>query len=290
MRRALKDVKMSEFEKTQAAVDFLKATTALRPKIGLVLGSGLGAFADQIDERQVISYSEIPHFPRSTVEGHSGNLVLGKSEGVPIAVMQGRVHYYEGYSIKEVAFPTRVLARFGIAYLVLTNAAGGINKKFKAGHLMVIEDHLNLQGTNPLIGPNEARFGPRFFDMSEGYNKKMREIALAAARRLKLKVHHGVYAALSGPSYETPAEIRMLHRLGADAVGMSTVPEVLVANHMGVRCLGISCITNMAAGVLKQKINHEEVMWMGEVVKGEFIRLLRAIIPMTAELQVKNDS
>lgn len=276
---------MMDFDKVRDAVEFLNARTSARPKIALVLGSGLGAFADQVGKREVIPYSEIPNFPKSTVEGHSGNLVIGNEGGTSIAVMQGRVHFYEGYSMKEVTFPTKVLARFGIKHLILTNAAGGINSRFKAGRLMIIEDHLNLQSTNPLIGPNESRFGPRFFDMSEAYNKKMREIALSSARRLRLTVHRGVYAALTGPSYETPAEIRMLKRLGADAVGMSTVPEVIVANHMGVKCLGISCITNMAAGVSKEKINHEEVMLTGERVKGDFIRLLRAIIPAVASLQ-----
>jgi len=279
-----KEAFMNEFDKVQAAVDFLNSRTTARPRVALVLGSGLGAFADQILNRQIIPYSEIPHFPRSTVEGHSGNLVLGECEKIPVAVMQGRVHYYEGYSMREVTFPTKVLARFGIKRLVLTNAAGGINKRFKAGRLMIIEDHLNLQSTNPLLGPNENRYGPRFFDMSDAYDKKMREMTSAAARKLRLAVHRGIYAALTGPSYETPAEIRMLRVLGADAVGMSTVPEVIVANHMGVECLGISCITNMAAGVLKQKINHEEVMQVGERVKGDFIRLLRAIIPPLAGL------
>jgi purine-nucleoside phosphorylase len=222
------------------------------------------------------------------VQGHSGNLVLGDVGKVPIAVMQGRVHYYEGYSMQEVTFPTKVLAQFGIKRLILTNAAGGINKRFKPGRLMIIEDHLNLQSTNPLLGPNEDRFGLRFFDMSEAYDREMRKAASAAGRKLTLSVHRGIYAALTGPSYETPAEIRMLRTLGADAVGMSTVPEVIVANHMGVKCLGISCITNMAAGVIKQKVNHEEVMLMGERVKGDFIRLLRAIIPRLHELDAQN--
>lgn len=278
---------MSEFEKIHAAVEFLNTRTRMRPTIAVVLGSGLGSFAEQVADREIIPFSTIPNFPQSTVEGHSGNLVLGRSGNIEVAVMQGRVHYYEGYTMKEVTFPTKVLAQFGVKQLILTNAAGGINKKFKQGRLMIIEDHLNLQSTNPLLGPNESRFGPRFFDMSEAYDKTMRSVALAAARKLKLPVHRGVYAGLTGPSYESPAEIRMLRRLGADAVGMSTVPEVIVANHMGVKCLGISCITNMAAGVLKQKINHEEVMLTGERVKGNFIRLLQAIIPQLAKLEFK---
>jgi purine-nucleoside phosphorylase len=215
--------------------------------------------------------------------------VLGHCCGIPVAVMQGRVHYYEGYSMNEVTFPTKVLAGFGIKRLILTNAAGGVNRKFKPGRLMIMEDHLNLQSTNPLLGPNEERFGPRFFDMSEAYEKKMRDIVASAARKLKMTVHRGVYAGLTGPSYETPAEIRMLRTLGADAVGMSTVPEVIVANHMGVKCLGISCITNMAAGVVKQKINHAEVMLTGERVKDDFVRLLRAVIPRIARLDENDD-
>jgi purine-nucleoside phosphorylase len=279
---------MSEFEKVQVAVDFVSQKSAVRPRIAIVLGSGLGAFGEQVAGRQVIPYAEIPHFPRSTVQGHSGNLVLGKIGKVPIAVMQGRVHYYEGYSMQEVTFPTKVLARSGVQRLILTNAAGAINKRFKPGRLMIIEDHLNLQSTNPLLGPNEDRFGLRFFDLSEAYDTEMRKVASAAARKLGLTVHSGIYAALTGPSYETPAEIRMLRTLGADAVGMSTVPEVIVANHMGVKCLGISCITNMAAGVAKQKVNHEEVMLTGERVKDEFIRFLRAIVPRLAELDLRD--
>ncbi|MGB7622764.1 MAG: purine-nucleoside phosphorylase [Terriglobia bacterium] len=279
---------MSEFEKVQVAVKFLNQKSRVRPRIAIVLGSGLGAFGEQVANRQVIPYAEIPHFPRSTVQGHSGNLVLGEIGKVPIAVMQGRVHYYEGYSMREVTFPTRVLARFGIQRLILTNAAGAINKRFKPGRLMIIEDHLNLQSTNPLLGPNEDRFGLRFFDLSDAYDKEMRKVASAAARKMTLTIHRGVYAGLTGPSYETPAEIRMLRTLGADAVGMSTVPEVIVANHMSVKCLGISCITNMAAGVVPQKVNHEEVMQTGERVKDDFIRFLQAIVPRLAELDFKN--
>jgi purine-nucleoside phosphorylase len=279
---------MSEFEKVQVAVKFLNQKSGVRPRIAIVLGSGLGAFGEQVANRQVIPYAEIPHFPRSTVQGHSGNLVLGEIGKVPIAVMQGRVHYYEGYSMQEVTFPTKVLARFGIQRLILTNAAGAINKRFKPGRLMIIEDHLNLQSTNPLLGPNEDRFGLRFFDLSDAYDKEMRKVASAAARKLTMTIHRGVYAGLTGPSYETPAEIRMLRTLGADAVGMSTVPEVIVANHMSVKCLGISCITNMAAGVVPQKVNHEEVMQTGERVKDDFIRFLQAIVPRLAELDFKN--
>ncbi len=275
---------MTEFERVESAVAFLKSQSRCHPRIALVLGSGLGAFGEQVEDRQVFPYSKIPNFPKSTVVGHSGNLVLGRCGKVEIAVMQGRVHFYEGYSMSEVTFPTKVLARLGIRRLILTNAAGGINRKFRPGQLMILDDHLNLQGTNPLLGRNEDRFGQRFFDMSEAYDLKMRQITWAEARRLKLPIQRGVYVALTGPSYETPAEIRMLRTLGADAVGMSTVPEVIVANHMGVKCLGISCITNFAAGVSKKKINHQEVMETGERVELDFIRLLCAIIPKLARL------
>lgn len=280
----MSETEMSEFDKVQEAVQFLKSHTPARPAIAIVLGSGLGGLGEQLAEATIIPYRDIPNFPRSTVEGHSGNLVVGKVSQVAVAVMQGRVHYYEGYSMKEITFPTKVLAMFGVKRLLLTNAAGGINRRFKPGQLMVLEDHLNLQCTNPLWGPNENRWGPRFFDMTEAYDPKMRKIVLATAKKLKLRIHRGVYAALTGPSYETPAEIRMLRTLGADAVGMSTVPEVITANHMGIKCLGISCISNMAAGVLRQKINHEEVMLTGERVQGDIIRLLRAVLPKIAAL------
>jgi purine-nucleoside phosphorylase len=248
----------------------------------VVLGSGLGAFADELTDATRIPYEKIPGFPRSTAVGHAGRLVIGKAGNVAVAAMQGRVHFYEGYSEQEVVFPMRVFGRMGIRSAILTNAAGGINLEFKQGALVVIRDHINLQGTNPLIGPNDERFGLRFSDMTTAYWQPYREIALAEAKRQGIEVSEGVYAALSGPSYETPAEIRYLRTIGADLVGMSTVPEVIVARHMGIRVLGISCVTNMAAGILDQPINHLEVLETGERVKGQFIALLRAVLPRIA--------
>jgi purine-nucleoside phosphorylase len=271
-----------EFARAERSAKFVLAKTKLRPKVALVLGSGLGAFADDLAEATRIPYEKIPGFPRSTAIGHAGRLVIGKAGNVPVAAMQGRVHSYEGYSAKEVVFPMRVFGRLGIRAAILTNAAGGINLNFKQGALVIIRDHINLQGSNPLTGPNDERFGPRFPDMTQAYWKAYREFALSEAARLGVEVHEGVYAALSGPSYETPAEIRYLRTIGADLVGMSTVPEVIVARHMGIRVLGISCVTNMAAGILPQPIDHNEVMETGERVKGHFIALLRAVIPRLA--------
>jgi purine-nucleoside phosphorylase len=269
----------SEFARAERAAKFILAKTRLRPKVALVLGSGLGAFADDLTDATRIPYEKIPGFPRSTAVGHAGRLVIGKAGNVPVAAMQGRVHAYEGYSAKEVVFPMRVFGRMGVRAAILTNAAGGINLSFKQGALVIIRDHINLQGSNPLIGPNDDRFGPRFPDMTQAYWKAYREFALSEAKRLGVEVHEGIYAALSGPSYETPVEIRYLRTIGADLVGMSTVPEVIVARHMGIRVLGISCVTNMAAGILPQPIDHSEVMETGERVKGHFIALLRAVIP-----------
>lgn len=272
----------TEFAHADRAAKYILSKTKLRPKIVLVLGSGLGAFADELDDATRIPYEKIPGFPRSTAVGHAGRLVIGKNGGVVVAAMQGRVHSYEGYSAKEVVFPMRVFGRMGIRSAILTNAAGGINLEFKQGALVVIRDHINLQGSNPLVGPNDDRFGPRFPDMTQAYWKSYREVALAEAKRLGIEVREGVYAALSGPSYETPAEIRYLRAIGADLVGMSTVPEVIVARHMGIRILGISCVTNMAAGIFNQPIDHAEVMETGERVKTQFVALLRAIIPRVA--------
>lgn len=272
----------SEFEKAQEAARFIRTRTPLAPRLGLVLGSGLGAFGDELADAASIPYQQIPHFPVSTAVGHSGQLVVGRCGGVPVAVMQGRVHFYEGYTLKEVTFPVRVLGALGVRVLVLTNAAGGINRKLRARGLLLIRDHLNLQGSNPLMGPNEDRFGVRFPDMTEAYSKKLIALAKQEARKLRLRLLEGVYAAVHGPSYETPAEIRALARLGADVVGMSTVPEVIVANHMGMKVLGISCVTNMAAGISKQKINHEEVLEAGRRVAHQFSVFLRALIPALA--------
>src|SRR5436190_6417447 len=269
----------SELQETVAAIT---ALTPEVPVVGLVLGSGLGAYADTFERRTVVPFDQLPHFPRSTVTGHSGNLVLGRAEGVAVAALQGRVHFYEGYSISQVVYPVRVLGRLGVRRLVVTNAAGGIDPAFRPGDLMLVTDHLNLMGTNPLIGPNLDELGVRFPDMSEAYDPRMREVALAVAGRLGIALRQGVYAGLTGPSYETPAEIRMLRGLGASAVGMSTVPEVIAANHMGIRVLGISCITNMAAGILPQKLTHQEVMDTTGRVRETFIALLGGILPSLA--------
>ena len=268
-----------EFARAEAAAKFVQSKTKLRPRIALVLGSGLGGFADEFAGAVKIPYAKIPHFPQSTAIGHAGQLVLGTVEGVEVAGMQGRVHLYEGYSVKDVAFPVRVFARLGVQAVVLTNAAGGIKKDFTQGRLVVISDHVNLQGVNPLSGPNEESFGPRFPDMSTAYDRQFRALTLAEGRRLGINLGEGVYAALAGPSYETPAEIRYLRAIGADLVGMSTVPEVIAARHSGMRVLGISCVTNAAAGVLDQPLDHQEVLETAERVKGQFIALLRGVIP-----------
>jgi purine-nucleoside phosphorylase len=268
-----------EFQRAEAAAKFILAKTRLRPRIGLVLGSGLGAFANEIAGAARIDYKTIPHFPRSTAIGHAGRMVIGKVADVPLAIMQGRVHFYEGYSLREVIFPMRVMARMGVRAALITNAAGGINTNFKQGCLVVLRDHINLQGANPLIGPNDEHFGVRFPDMTQVYWKPYQAAALQDGKRLGIEIAEGVYAALTGPSYETPAEIRYLRTIGADLVGMSTVPEVIAAAHMGIRVLGISCVTNMAAGILDQPITTEEVIETGERVKADFVALLRAVIP-----------
>jgi purine-nucleoside phosphorylase len=267
------------YERAEHAARTVRARFNEDVRIALVLGSGLGAFADDLEEAVSIPYEEIPGFARSTVEGHAGRLVLGKIEGAPVAVMQGRFHFYEGYGFEEVIFPVRTLGLLGVKSLVLTNAAGGINVSFDQGALMIISDHLNLMGTSPLRGAHDARFGARFPDMSEVYSRDYQEIAVEEARAMGLELRRGIYAALSGPSYETPAEIRMLRILGADAVGMSTVPEAIAAQQMGVKILGISCITNMAAGVIGEPINHQEVIDTGERVRDTFKELLRRVIP-----------
>jgi purine-nucleoside phosphorylase len=271
------------FAAATRAAKFIQSRTKLRPTIALVLGSGLGAFADELASATRIPYAKIPGFPRSTVVGHAGQLVIGKLGEVPVAVMQGRVHLYEGYSPQEVAFPIRVLGRMGIRSVILTNAAGAINRDYSQGALVAIRDHINLQGANPLMGPNDERFGVRFPDMSQAYAPEYRAIAQREAKRIGIPIHEGVYAALRGPSFETPAEIRFLKTVGADLVGMSTVLEVIAARHMNIRVLGISCVTNMAAGILDQPLTHAEVMETGERVKGQFIALLRAVIPRLPE-------
>jgi len=272
-----------EYEHAGKAADFIFSQTKLRPQIALVLGSGLGAFADEFADATKIPYAKIPHFPQSTAIGHAGKLVIGKVGAIPVAGMQGRVHLYEGYSAKEVAFPIRVFARMGVKAVILTNAAGGIKREFVQGRLVVISDHINLQGVNPLTGPNDERFGLRFHDMTSAYDRRFREMAVGEGNRMGFGMFEGVYAGLLGPSYETPAEIRYLRAIGADLVGMSTVPEVIAARHSGIRVLGISCVTNAAAGILDQLLNHLEVLETAERVKEQFIGLLKAVIPRIAE-------
>jgi purine-nucleoside phosphorylase len=271
-----------QFTRAETAAKSVLQRTTLRPQIGLVLGSGLGAFADSLTEAKRIPYAEIPAFPRSTAIGHAGQMVIGKSGAVPVAAMQGRVHLYEGYSAQEVAFPMRVFGRMGIRAVILTNAAGGINLNYQQGALVLIRDHINLQGPNPLVGPNDDRFGVRFPDMTQAYEKLYRAAAQEEAGKLGMTLHEGVYAALPGPSYETPAEIKYLRTIGADLVGMSTVFEVIAARHMGIKVLAISCVTNMAAGILDQPLSHQEVMETGERVKTSFEALLRAVLPLIA--------
>jgi purine-nucleoside phosphorylase len=271
------------FSRAEYAAGFLLEQTPLRPKIGVVLGSGLGGFADELSGAVRVPYSQIPSFPPSTAIGHAGQMVIGKVGDVPVAAMQGRVHLYEGYPAEQVAFPVRVLGLAGIKALVVTNAAGGINTKYQQGALVVISDHINLQGQNPLVGLNDERFGPRFPDMTQAYSKPYREIAQQAAKRLGKTVHEGVYAGLLGPSYETPAEIRYLRAIGADLVGMSTIAEVIAARQMGMKVLAISCVTNMAAGILDQPLNHQEVLDTAERVKGDFVALVLAVIAEIAK-------
>jgi purine-nucleoside phosphorylase len=274
---------LTALKEAEEAVKFIAGRTPLRPSIGLVLGSGLGAFAQTLERATAVPYGQIPHFPAATAPGHGGELVLGHAGGVPVAVMSGRVHYYEGYRMDQVVFPVRVLARLGVKILILTNAGGSVNVNYKPGELMVIEDHINYMGTNPLLGPNEEQFGPRFFDMTEPYDARLREIAEKACWKAGVPVRKGIYIAFTGPSYETPAEIKMARTMGADAVGMSTVPEVIAARHMGIRVLALSCLTNMASGVLKKKLDHREVLAVGEKVKTGLLDALNRIIQEAAK-------
>jgi len=266
------------YERAEHATRVIRSRISAEPRIAVVLGSGLGGFADDFEEPVSIPYEDVPGFMRSTAQGHAGRLVIGKIDSVPVLAMQGRVHYYEGYSLEEVTFPVRTFGLLGIKTLVLTNAAGGINVQLTQGALMVISDHLNLMGVNPLRGVNDERFGPRFPDMSAVYSPELQELVVEEARAIGVEVRRGIYGGLSGPSYETPAEIHLLRNLGADAVGMSTVPEAIVARHMGLEVLGISCITNMAAGISDEPISHEEVMATGDRVRETFADLLRRVI------------
>jgi purine-nucleoside phosphorylase len=267
------------YEKIRQAVEAIQKRAGIQPEIGIILGSGLGGVAQSVENAVTIPYTEIPHFHGTSVEGHSGFMVLGKFKGVPSVFLQGRFHYYEGYPMEEVVFPTRTICGLGIQTLVLTNAAGGINTRFRPADLMIIEDHLNLMGDNPLKGPNLAQLGPRFPDLSEAYSKSCIDVMKQTAEQLGLGIHSGVYAGLLGPTYETPAEVRMLRTLGADAVGMSTVPESIAANHLGVRVAGVSCITNLAAGLSPRKLTHQEVIDNSKLAATKLTQLLEHAIP-----------
>ncbi|HSQ33638.1 MAG TPA: purine-nucleoside phosphorylase [Peptostreptococcaceae bacterium] len=266
------------FEKIQESAKYIQSKTNIKPQIGLILGSGLGVLGDEVENPTIIKYNEIPNFPVSTVEGHAGQLVIGKLEKKDVVVMQGRFHFYEGYPMQDVTFPVRVMKALGVDTIIVTNAAGGSNESFTPGDLMIITDHINFGGNNPLIGPNDNRLGVRFPDMSKAYTPELIDIARNAANELGINVKEGVYMFLTGPTYETPAEIKMAQKLGADAVGMSTVPEVIVASHSQLKVLGISCITNMAAGILNQPLNHEEVIETTQKVQNEFLSLVKTTI------------
>lgn len=284
---------MSYFEQVSAAARLVRERQGdLKARVGIVLGSGLGAVADSVRDAKIIPYGEIPHFPASTVAGHSGRLVVGTLGGTPVIAMQGRVHFYEGYTPGQVTFPARVLGALGVRAVVLTNAAGGIGEGYRVGELVALADHINLMGFNPLAGPNEARFavtegaGLRFFDMTEAYSKRLRALAREAAEEEGFALEEGVYLAVSGPSFETPAEIRAFRTLGATLVGMSTVPETIVARHMGMEVLGISCVTNLAAGLSETPLSHEEVFEAGRNVEHRLARLLERLVPrMEGELE-----
>lgn len=271
---------MSQYDQVQETVSFLEDRYPEPPEVGLILGSGLGALADELDDRVAIDYADIPNFPVSAVEGHAGKLVYGRLSGKRVLVMQGRVHFYEGWTLDQVTFPVRVFQLMGIETLLITNSAGGTNADWEPGNLMVITDHINLTGVNPLRGENDARFGTRFPDMSDAYAKAVRQVIEQAGAELDIALKHGVYVGMSGPCYETPAEIRMVQTIGGDAVGMSTVPECIVANHGGMRVGGISCITNMAAGILDQKLDHAEVKETAERVREAFTQLVTKTVEL----------
>jgi purine-nucleoside phosphorylase len=266
------------YDRADRAAQIIRSRIKLQPSVAIVLGSGLGAFADDLSASTSIAYTDIPGFARATVEGHTGQLVIGTAGEVPVAAMQGRFHFYEGYSLEDVTFPIRVLKLLGVRTLILTNAAGSLNTEFTPGSLMVISDHINLMGVNPLIGPNEDRFGPRFPDLTSTYDPDLQNIVIAEAKAMGLEMRRGVYAALTGPSYETPAEIHMVRTLGGDAVGMSTVPEAIVARHMDMQVIGISCITNLAAGVSNRPVDHSQVIATGEGVREQFTELLERVV------------
>lgn len=269
---------MSLLERIERATEYIKGKTGLEPEIGIILGTGLGSLADHIEKEAVIDYADIPGFPVSTVFGHAGKLILGRLEGKKVVAMQGRFHFYEGYSMQEITLPVRVMKRLGIKLLVASNAAGGLNPEFNAGEIMIIKDHINFMGTNPLIGPNYDEFGPRFPDMSEVYDRDLMELLEKAAASQGIKVHKGVYGAVSGPNYCTKAELRMMIKLGSDAVGMSTVPEAIVARHCGLKVTGISCITDMAIPDNMTPPTHEEIVRVAESVKPKFTAIVKQFV------------
>ena len=269
---------MNLIQRINEARDYLLSKIDITPEVGLILGSGLGTLGEEVENKTIIDYKDIPNFPVSTVEGHKSRFVFGDLNGKKVAVMQGRFHFYEGYKIQDVVFPVWVMRALGIKELIVTNAAGGVNTSFKPGSLMLIKDHINFASKNPLIGPNIEEFGPRFPDMSAAYSSRLMDIAKHCGEGIGLKLEEGVYTFFTGPNYETPAEIRAARILGGDAVGMSTVPEVVAANHCNMEVLGISCITNMAAGILEQPLNHQEVMETAETVKSSFIQLVKEIL------------
>ncbi len=273
---------LDAYRRIRDAVEYIQGKTSLRPEIGVILGSGLGALAEQVSDAVVLPYKDIPHFHGTSVEGHAGRMIVGNYQGVPTIFLQGRFHLYEGYSMQDVAFPTRTVCGLGVHTLVLTNASGGINTRFRPGDLMMITDHLNLMGDNPLKGPNLAQLGPRFPDLSEAYSNECQAVLRTSAQELGIELLEGVYAGLLGPTYETPAEIRMYRTWGADAVGMSTVPESIAANHLGVRVAGLACITNLAAGLSPQKLTHQDVIENSRRGADKMSRLLAASIPRLA--------
>lgn len=264
--------------KITESVEFINQKSNIKPKIAIILGTGLGRLVEEIEEKEIIPYSDIPNFPISTVQGHGGNLVLGKLENKEVVAMQGRFHYYEGYNLKEVTFPVRVMKKLGAEVIIISNAAGGMNRFFKRGDLMLITDHINLFGDNPLIGPNDEELGLRFPDMSEAYDRKLVELTLKVALKEKIKLHQGIYVGLTGPTLETPAEYRFLIKIGADAVGMSTVPEVIVANHMGMKVLGISCITDLAINGVVVKTGLEEILKVASNAEPIMAKLVKKVI------------
>jgi purine-nucleoside phosphorylase len=266
------------YEKLGTAAKFIQSRKKVTPRVGLVLGSGLGAFVDRVEDATIIPYDEIPHFHQTSVEGHEGRLILGKISGVDIAILQGRLHVYEGYAMEDIVFPVRTLATLGVDTLFLTNASGGVNESYQPGDIVLINDHINLMGQNPLIGPNINELGPRFPDMTRAYNEDLRRIVKDCAEEMDYNLQTGVYAGLLGPTYETPAEIRMMRAIGADMVGMSTVPESIAANHLGLKVCGLSCITNMAAGITGEKLDHSEVKEQALKVMETFSNLLQSAI------------